>query len=151
MLNGRKSAEMLRNSNAPNHNEHIGMTMTSLIKAFFGSPLFTWWNSPTFGTRLFTSMNGVKVGTDAEGNVYYKEKKGHRRWVIYKGGVMEASRVPAEWHGWLHYTVDELPSEQNVATKAWEKEHQANKTGSAASYAPATPRGSVPDYEAWRP
>jgi len=129
----------------------MGKSMASLIKTFFGSPLFTWWNTTTFGTRLFTSRKGKKVGTDDQGNEYYQEKNGHRRWVIYKNGPIEASRVPAEWHGWLHYTVDALPSEQNVASKPWEKEHQENLTGSAAAYKPAAPRRSEPEYEAWRP
>jgi NADH:ubiquinone oxidoreductase subunit len=125
--------------------------MASLIKAFFSSPIFTWWNGTTFGTMLYTSRKGIKVGSDDQGNIYYREKKGHRRWVIYKNGPIDASRVPAEWHGWLHYTVDELPADQDVTVKSWEKEHQANLTGSAAAYAPAEPRTSKPDYEAWRP
>ena len=125
--------------------------MASLIKSFFGSPIFTWWNTATFGTRLFTSRKGQKVGADDQGNEYYQEKNGHRRWVIYKNGPIEASRVPAEWHGWLHYTVDELPSEQKVVVKDWEKEHQENLTGSAVAYAPTAPRKSEPEYEAWRP
>lgn len=125
--------------------------MASLIKAIFGSPIFTWWNSATIGTRLFTSRKGEKVGSDDQGNVYYQEKNGRRRWVIYKNGPVEASRVPAEWHAWLHYTVDELPSEQQVVVKEWEKEHQPNLTGSTAAYAPASPRTNEPEYEAWRP
>jgi NADH:ubiquinone oxidoreductase subunit len=128
-----------------------GIAMASLIKTIFGSPIFTWWNTATIGTRLFTSRKGIKVGTDEQGNVYYQEKKGHRRWVIYKNGPVEASRVPAEWHGWLHYTVDELPSEQTVQVKDWEQEHQPNLTGSTAAYAPAVPLSKEPEYEAWRP
>ncbi|MBL4788958.1 MAG: NADH:ubiquinone oxidoreductase subunit NDUFA12 [Kordiimonadaceae bacterium] len=124
--------------------------MASLVKTIFGSPLFTWWNSATFGTRLFTSRKGIKVGTDEQGNIYYREKNGHRRWVIYKNGPVEASRVSANWHGWLHYTVDELPSEQTVKSKSWEQAHQENLTGSNAAYQ-AAPRQSDPDYEAWRP
>ncbi|PCI61504.1 MAG: NADH:ubiquinone oxidoreductase subunit NDUFA12 [Kordiimonadales bacterium] len=124
--------------------------MGSLIKAIFGSPIFTWWNSATFGTRLFTARKGLKVGTDEQGNVYYREKKGHRRWVIYKNGPVEASRVSANWHGWLHYTVDELPSEQIVKSKSWEQAHQENQTGSNAAYQ-AAPSSSEPKYEAWRP
>ena len=124
--------------------------MASLFKRIFTSSIFTWWNSATFGTRLFTSRKGEKVGTDDQGNEYYQEKGGHRRWVIYKNGPVEASRVPAEWHGWLHYTVDALPSEQNVTAKAWEKEHVPNLTGTAQAYAPKKPR-SEPDYEAWQP
>ncbi|MBL4640040.1 MAG: NADH:ubiquinone oxidoreductase subunit NDUFA12 [Kordiimonadaceae bacterium] len=124
--------------------------MISLLKFIFGSRIFTWWNTTTIGTLLFTSRKGEKVGTDDQGNVYYREKNGKRRWVIYKNGPNEASRVPAEWHGWLHYTFDELPSEQNVTKRDWETEHMANQTGSAQAYAAASPK-AAPEYEAWRP
>jgi len=48
----------------------------------------------TFGTWLFTKMRGELVGTDAEGNRYYHEKRpipGRRckRWVMYNG-IVEA-------------------------------------------------------------
>ena len=36
--------------------------------------------------------------------------KTRRRWVIYKG-YADASRVPSDWHGWLHHTFDTPPSE----------------------------------------
>src|SRR5688572_32193887 len=67
----------------------------------------------TIGTWLFTKMRGELVGTDAEGNRYFQHKRviaGRRRkrWVMYNG-VAEASRVPADWHGWLHYTTNALP------------------------------------------
>ena len=49
----------------------------------------------TIGTRLFTLLNGEQMGTDTQGNVYYRSKrtpKGARekRWVVYDGKV-EAS------------------------------------------------------------
>ncbi len=122
-----------------------------LIKAIFGSPIFTWWNNATFGTRVFTRMNGVKVGEDDQGNVYYTEKKGHRRWVIYNNGVIDASLVPADWHGWLHYTMDKPPSEAPFKTQAWEKDHIPNLTGTKAAYTPADPLRKEAEYEAWRP
>jgi NADH:ubiquinone oxidoreductase subunit len=132
--------------------------MFSFITKIFSSPIFTWWNSATFGTKLFTSRKGIKVGEDSQGNIYYKEKNGHRRWVIYKNGPVEASRVPAEWHGWLHYTVDELPSESDQVIKEWEKEHVPNMTGSDAAYLPAGSlsmggkrAASTSDYEPWTP
>jgi len=119
--------------------------------------IFTWWNGQTMGTRLFTWRKGIKAGTDSQGNIYYREKNGTRRWVIYNGEV-EASRIPPDWHGWLHYTVDETPVEAPPALKAWEKDHQPNLTGTAQAYHPA---GSLlgegrraratGDYEAWRP
>ena len=131
--------------------------MANPIMSFFSSPVFTWWNSATFGTRLFTARKGRKVGEDAEGNIYYQEKKGHRRWVIYnsKRGEVEASRVPADWHGWLHYTFDTPPSEVPLPRKEWEIEHSANRTGSDKAYHPAGMDGqraaTSGDYEAWRP
>ncbi len=117
--------------------------------------LLTWWNSQTVGTQLFTWRNGVKVGEDAEGNVFYQNKNGQRRWVIFKGEA-EASRVSPEWHGWLHHTWDEPPTDRPLRHKAWEKPHIANLTGTTLAYAPP---GSIrkpqpaprQDYEAWTP
>ncbi len=115
----------------------------------------TWWNSQTLNTQLFTARNGVKVGEDAQGNVYYKTKDGVRRWVIFNGEA-EASRVSPDWHGWLHHTWDEPPTEAPLVHKAWEKDHLPNLTGTVAAYAPAgSLRHSEPkarsDYEAWTP
>lgn len=130
----------------------------SLLNALFESPVFTWWNSATFGTLLHTRRKGEKVGEDADGNVYYRERNGRRRWVIYKNGPIEASRVPPEWHAWLHYTVDTPPSESMPETKPWEKDHEENKTGTVEAYFPTgslavnAPRAKTSaDYEAWTP
>ncbi len=117
--------------------------------------LLTWWTGETIGTQLFTWRKGVKVGEDDQGNIFYKTADDSRRWVIYNGEP-EASRIAAEWHGWLHRTWDEPPSETPVAHKSWEKPHQENLTGTAAAYAPSgsirreTPK-SRSDYEAWQP
>ncbi|WP_112324168.1 NADH:ubiquinone oxidoreductase subunit NDUFA12 [Oceanibium sediminis] len=117
--------------------------------------LFTWWNGQTLGTRLWTSRNGVKVGEDEQGNVFYQTRDGNRRWVIYNGEV-EASRVSPEWHGWLHHTYQAPPTESPMPTKAWQKPHQPNMTGTAAAYHPPgslyspTPKRPA-DYEAWSP
>jgi len=115
----------------------------------------TWWNGQTLGTQLFTARKGVKVGGDAQGNLFYKTADDSRRWVIYNGEA-EASRISADWHGWLHRTWDEPPSEAPLVHKAWEKPHQANLTGTVDAYAPP---GSIrrvepaarQDYEAWSP
>ena len=45
--------------------------------------IFTWWNGQTIGTRIWSYFNGVLVGTDDQGNKYYKNKKDTKRWVIY--------------------------------------------------------------------
>ena len=59
----------------------------------------TWWNGATLNTRLFTWRNGVEVGKDAQGNIFYQSRDGARRWVIYNGEA-DASRIAPEWHGW---------------------------------------------------
>jgi NADH:ubiquinone oxidoreductase subunit len=117
--------------------------------------LATWWDGSTLNTQIFTARKGVKVGEDDEGNIYYKTRDDARRWVIYNGEV-EATRVSPDWHGWLHRTWDEPPTEKPLAHKAWEKPHQENLTGTALAYAPAgSIRGAAPkartDYEAWSP
>lgn len=116
---------------------------------------FTWWNGQTFNTQLYTWRKGVKVGEDAQGNVYYRNADDSRRWVIFNGEV-EGSRISPEWHGWIHRTWDKPPSQEPLAHKAWEKPHQENLTGTALAYAPVgSIRRPAPearsDYEAWQP
>ena len=86
------------------------------LKTFF-LKFFTWWNGQTFGTQLFTWRHGQRVGEDAEGNVFYQNADGSRRWVIYNGEA-EASRVGPEWHGWLHHTWQEPPTKAPLAAPA---------------------------------
>lgn len=119
--------------------------------------IFTWWNGQTIGTRLYTSRHGKKVGEDEQGNQFYQTEDGKRRWVIYNG-VAEASRVPPDWHGWLHHTFDKPPSDTPLPRKDWEKDHLPNMTGTEGAYRPpgsvVTParRPRVAgDYEAWKP
>jgi len=57
----------------------------------------TWWNGQTLNTQLFTWRKGIKVGEDAEGNVYYRNADSSKRWVIFNGEI-EATRVNADWH-----------------------------------------------------
>ncbi len=117
--------------------------------------LITWYHGETLGTRLMTRFRGAKVGEDELGNIYYRNRDDSRRWVIYSGEP-EASKVPAEWHGWLHHTFDENPAENPLPHKAWEKPHHDNLTGTALAYVPS---GSIRredpaerrDYEAWQP
>ncbi|MDX8347766.1 NADH:ubiquinone oxidoreductase subunit NDUFA12 [Cognatiyoonia sp. IB215446] len=117
--------------------------------------IFTWWDGQSFGTQIWTRRHGEKVGEDDQGNVYYRNADDTRRWVIYDG-ENEASRVSPEWHGWLHHTWDEPPTEANLRRKSWEQPHQENLTGTMAAYAPAgSIRKAAPversDYEAWSP
>lgn len=115
----------------------------------------TWWNGQTLNTQLFTWRNGVKVGEDAEGNVFYQSKNGERRWVIFNGEA-EASRISPEWHGWLHHTWESPPNKAPLKHKSWEKPHLENLTGTPLAYAPpGSIRRAEPaprsDYDAWQP
>ena len=137
--------------------------------SFFGK-LFTWWNGATIGTALWSWRNGEHVGTDAMGNKYYRSKNkrkdvptagsytgAERRWVIYDG-ANDASRVPAEWHGWLHGAGEDVPESFLPPPRIWEADYAPNATGTETAYRPqgALERGgkrvrAVGDYEAWTP
>ena len=126
--------------------------------------IVTWWNGATIGARFHIGRRGVFVGQDAHGNRYFEARDNSdsydsrkRRWVIYKG-YADASKVTAEWHGWLHYTFDEAPNAQTLPAQAWEKDHLPNLTGTIHAYRPqgAISRGgerqkATGDYEAWTP
>ena len=127
------------------------------------SEIFVWWGGNTWGTRWETMRRGKRVGADTEGNVYYVQKSGvgplgvPRRWVVYRN-YAEASKVPPEWHGWLHYTVDTPPTQSDYKSRPWEKPHRENKTGTRDAYRPAGSllrsgkrAASTSDYSAWTP
>ena len=129
--------------------------------------IFTWWDGATIGTLIDSSLRGEKVGTDAQGNAYFRAKKRfadgrERRWVIY-AGANDASRVPAEWHGWLHGSFGDgenggVPESNLPPARIWEVDYTPNATGTTAAYRPAgaLERGgkraaATGDYEAWTP
>ena len=115
----------------------------------------TWWHGQTLNTQFYTWRKGVKVGEDDQGNTFYTNRDGSRRWIIFNGDI-EASKISPDWHGWLHGTWDETPTDRTLAHKKWEQPHQENMTGSAMAYAPTgSMRQAKPsdrqDYEAWSP
>ncbi|MCW2337799.1 NADH:ubiquinone oxidoreductase subunit [Sphingobium sp. B2D3A] len=136
------------------------MRLSALAMGLLGK-IFTWWDGATIGTSLFTSRKGTKVGEDHQGNVYYEggtDPNGlTRRWVIYKG-ANDASRVPAEWHGWLHHSIDGTPESHLPPPRIWETEFTPNQTGTPQAHLPsgAIAAGgrrqmATGDYEAWTP
>jgi NADH:ubiquinone oxidoreductase subunit len=123
----------------------------------------------SLGTKLFTWFRGQLVGIDQFGNRYYRERRGRplkrgagrdsreRRWVVYDGEP-EASRVPPEWHGWLHHTFAEPPKDAGKKKYPWQKDHVPNLTGTPYAYRPpgSLLRGghrpkATGDYEPWTP
>jgi NADH:ubiquinone oxidoreductase subunit len=124
----------------------------------FWSRTFTWWNGDTWGTRLFTRLDGREVGRDEAGNVYFQHKKNlRRRWVIYAGNN-DGSRVPPAWQLWLRGTIDELPEEALPPIRKFQKRPEPNATGTMAAFRPDGALGSgkirpasTGDYQPWTP
>jgi NADH:ubiquinone oxidoreductase subunit len=119
----------------------------------------------TFGTRLYTWLRGEQVGSDEFGNRYFRDKAGARRfagrrekrWVLYAGDP-EASKVPPDWHAWLHHSVKEPPPPGGLPKRPWQKEHVPNLTGTAEAYRPpghdykgGRRARATGDYEPWVP
>ncbi|MBB42958.1 MAG: NADH:ubiquinone oxidoreductase subunit NDUFA12 [Rhodospirillaceae bacterium] len=116
----------------------------------------------SIGTLLLTLFTGTFVGEDEQGNKYYRDKRRFRhgkekRWVVY-GGDVEASSVPAEWHGWLHHRTEALPGNEARQNKDWQKPHEANLTGTPKAYRPpghmlkeGRRDRATGDYESWQP
>lgn len=125
--------------------------------------IFTWWNGATLGALFDVNRRAKKVGTDEYGNSYYEEPKPtiegrNRRYVLYNG-YAEPSRIPVDWHGWLHYTFDEPPTKVPFKTHAWEQKHRPNLTGTVFAYRPKNSIANIKNdtqeenknYESWRP
>lgn len=106
---------------------------------------------------LLTWFKGSLIGQDSFGNKYYEikgpEATNMRRWVVYKGSP-EASKVPAEWHGWLHHQALTPPS-SGAKRWPWEKKHLPNLSGTAYGYHPSdsynTTKRTLKSYEIWEP
>lgn len=115
----------------------------------------------SIGTHIYTMFSGELAGSDEFGNKYYRcKKKLHgreRRWSMFKG-AKNASKIPPEWHAWLHHTSDAPLSESAAQPEDWQKPHVPNLTGTLNAYRPqgSDEKGgdrakASGDYEAWTP
>lgn len=107
-------------------------------------------------------LTAAKVGEDQFGNCYYETKRAKRgnrkgRYVVYNG-ITEASKIPAEWHGWLHYTQASTPDALTAPKHEWQKDHVPNLTGTHYAHRPAghmlsggKRAAATGDYEPWQP
>ena len=113
-------------------------------------------------TRLHLYFNARLVGADNFGNRYYEERKARpgkppRRYVRYNG-LVEASKVPADWQGWLHHTEESPPPAEGYARHAWQQDHMPATTGTRHAHRPAghllkggKRAAATGDYEPWTP
>lgn len=110
-----------------------------------------------FITNFNIKRKNNKIGTDEFGNEYFQSKKGDRRFVVYKG-IAEPSKIPANWHGWMHHTTDLAPVNIDTHKHSWQKNHLPNLTGTKFAHLPKGhlnkdgQRDQVSsDYQSWNP
>ena len=118
----------------------------------FFKQIFTWWHRQTIGTFIYTLFTGKLAGKDEFGNKYYSNSKG-KRWVVYKDQV-ESSKIPAEWHLWIHFLTDNKPSGR-MNKFVWQKKHEENLTGTDKAYKPegslsSDSKKDMKKYETWK-
>lgn len=113
-------------------------------------------------TLITVKLTSKEVGKDIYGNRYYQERnakpgKSPRRYVRYNG-IPEASKVPADWHGWLHHTENHPPPDGGYFRHSWQQDHKPNTTGTKHAHRPAgqalnkgKKNGTTGDYEPWNP
>lgn len=105
------------------------------------------------------------MGRDEFGNRYFEARSATRsamklaekkRWVIYNG-LADPSKVPAIWHGWLHYTLS-APIPESARRYTWLKPHLPNLTGTIYRYLPqghllnkGVRAKATADYQPWQP
>ena len=114
-------------------------------------------------SKIAIKISCVQIGSDEFGNKYFEAKKAKnskkRRYIIYNG-IAEPSKVPAHWHGWLHYNTDILPD--NSHKHSWQKTHLPNLTGTKFAYFPSGNKSAKAsdsfsrhkvssDYQPWQP
>eukprot|EP00249_Psilotum_nudum_P007688 c20750_g1_i1 orf=743-1213(-) len=90
------------------------------------------------GNLMETKLHSIGarlVGVDKFGNKYYEKlintQYGRHRWVEYADKKRyNASSVPPEWHGWLHYITDHTPDQlEGMKPVRYGIEHKPNLSG----------------------
>tara|TARA_B110000438_G_C15536524_1_gene530825 strand:- start:297 stop:665 length:369 start_codon:yes stop_codon:yes gene_type:complete len=117
----------------------------------FLKQIFTWWHKQTLGTFIYTLIKGKYVGKDEFENKYYINNEG-KRWVIYQN-IIESSKIPPEWHLWIHHMCQNKPQE-NSSKYSWQKKYEENSTGTSKSYRPEgslanNSKKSIKKYDVW--
>lgn len=59
---------------------------------------------------IYAKLFGQYVGSDIYNNQYYVITRTgqQKRWVIYNG-IYDPSKIPVEWHRWLHFNQALIP------------------------------------------
>ena len=126
--------------------------------------LFTWWNGQTFGTQLWTWRFGELVGTDEQGNHYFRTKGRkidptlgfERRWVIYHGmrrrppcrrPGMVGCITPSMWRRPKRLTPRAMAEAASARPDRYTGRLSAHRFDACARPSPK----ATGDYQAWTP
>ena len=107
-------------------------------------------------TIFIAKLSARLVGKDEFGNLYYEHNKNltsvgkKKRFCIYNG-TPESSRVPAVFHSWLHYAVDNINIGKFLPTHKWLKQHTINMTGTSMAQKPSKSKVKQQYYKVWKP
>lgn len=74
--------------------------------------------------NIYINLFCKKVGEDDFGNRYYVGKRKNylgknKRYVVYNGDV-DFANIPAAWHSWLHYLINDIPSVDSLNLLDWQ-------------------------------
>ena len=99
-------------------------------------------------SKILIPFTCKKVGQDEFGNKYFQNKDG-KRFVIYHG-MAEPSKIPPQWHTWIHYSSDLLPVGIDTKKLSWQKIHLPNLTGTKNAYQPSNTNPKE-EFQSWNP
>ncbi len=105
---------------------------------------------------LWVKLFCKQVGVDQFGNKYFIGKRKNylgqsKRYVLYNG-IDDGSKVPAQWHAWLHYLSQELPSDEKQEEYDWQIDHVQNLTGTRMAHNPSESEHiKLETYSRWIP
>ncbi len=112
--------------------------------------------SPCSETLIEHGPGGELVGVDYNGNRYFEKKGaqiGRDRWVVYGDGAdwvhQNPSKVPPEWHAWLHFVSDANPANHEFQPPIYALEGKVQPTMTSGRY---MPKGSWenPNRRSWK-
>ncbi len=113
-----------------------------------------------FLTQFKASIFGKYIGSDIYGNKYFEFKScdflGRKKRICIYNGFVEATKIPSEWHSWMHHKSDA----PNVEKKYfWQVMHLPSLTGTKFRFTNTNSDSVIKNkyskipsrYSAWKP
>lgn len=90
----------------------------------------------SIGTLIYSLFHGKKVAEDKNGNKFFRHKRNkNKRWVLYNETV-DPTILEVKWQVWLTDTDKDAKPINKVSDFIWQKQKNANLTGTNDSYHP---------------